>query len=362
MTRRRPSGTPPASEVPVSDRHARFLSFLFVALFFLAAIGLGLLVPLLTGLVVYAAVLRISGRLVPAGADITPREKWIAVAVIAGVVTGLFIAAGLALHLFLRNGAGVHDLVQKVGEIVESGSAYLPAWLVNALPQQENLLAAIGTWLKGHAAAIGTFGLGAMKTVGYLLLGLLLGSMVAIHEAADARPHGIVSTRLLHQVAHLRDALWRVATAQLKISTVNTLLTASYLAIALPLFDIHLPLTKTLIAVTFFLGLLPIVGNLLSNTAITVISLSVSFEVAVASLTFLVLVHKLEYFINARIVGGQINARAWEILFWMLMMERLFGPAGVVAAPIFYAWLKSEWLAWDLPASSPPAPASLRDA
>lgn len=335
----------------MSPRHARFLSFLSVALLFLGAVALGLLVPLLTGLVVYAAVLRLSARLVPAGTRITPREKWLAVAVIAGVVVGLFMAAGLALQLFLRNGAGVHDLVQKIGEIVEQGSAYLPAWLVNALPQQESLLTAIGAWLKAHAAEIGTFGLGAVKTLGYMLVGMLLGSMVAIHEAADARPHGPVSTRLLAQVAHLRDALWRVAAAQLKISSVNTLLTASYLAIALPLFGINLPLTKTLIAVTFFLGLLPIVGNLLSNTAITVISLSVSFEVAVASLAFLVLVHKLEYFINARIVGSQINARAWELLLWMLVMERLFGPAGVVAAPIFYAWLKSEWLAWDAPAA-----------
>jgi predicted PurR-regulated permease PerM len=31
----------------------------------------------------------------------------------------------------------------------------------------------------------------------------------------------------------------------------------------------------------------------------------------------------------------------------MLLMERLFGPAGVVAAPVFYAWLKVEWHRWD---------------
>lgn len=331
----------------MSPRHARFLSFLFVALIFLAVIRLGLFVPMLTGLVVYAAVLRLAPRLVPAGADVTHREKWISVALIAGVVVGLFIAAGLGLHLFLRNGGGVQDLLQKIAEIVESASAYLPAWLVKALPQQESLLPAIGAWLKAHAAEIGTFGLGAVKMLGYVLLGMLLGSMVAIHEVADEKAWGVISTRLLDQVTHLRNSLWQVAAAQLKISSVNTVLTALYLAVALPLFDIHLPLTKTLIVVTFLLGLLPIVGNLLSNTAITVISLSVSFEVAVASLAFLVTVHKLEYFVNARIVGSRINARAWELLLWMLIMERLFGPAGVVAAPIFYAWLKAEWLAWD---------------
>lgn len=340
----------------MSPRHARFLSFLAVALLFLGAIKLGLFVPLLTGLVVYAAVLRLSRRLVPTGSDVTHREKWISVVVIAGLVVGLFVLAGLGLHLFLSKSGGVHDLLQKIGEIVESASAYLPAWLVKLLPQQEHLLPAIGAWLKAHAADIGTAGLGAVKMLGYVLFGMLLGSMIAIHEAADEEPHGPVSQRILTQLGNLRDALWQVAAAQLKISAVNTVLTGLYLAVVLPLFGIHLPLAKTLIVITFLLGLLPIVGNLMSNTAITLISLSVSFEVAVASLAFLVVIHKLEYFVNARIVGSQINARAWELLLWMLVMERLFGPAGVVAAPIFYAWLKSEWLAWDaVPAVAAPA-------
>ena len=44
----------------------------------------------------------------------------------------------------------------------------------------------------------------------------------------------------------------------------------------------------------------------------------------------------------ARIVGGQINARAWELLIAMLVMEAMFGLPGVVAAPIVYAWIKRE--------------------
>ena len=125
------------------------------------------------------------------------------------------------------------------------------------------------------------------------------------------------------------------------------MLTGVYLAILLPLFGVQLPLIKTLIAVTFIAGLLPVVGNLISNTVITVISLSHSFGVAMAALAFLVIVHKLEYFINARIVGTQINARAWEILLCMMVMERLLGLVGVVVAPVFYAWLKAEWHRWD---------------
>jgi len=107
-------------------------------------------------------------------------------------------------------------------------------------------------------------------------------------------------------------------------------------------FHERLPLSKTLVMVTFIVGLLPVIGNLVSNAIIVGISLSVSFGTAVASLAFLIIIHKLEYFLNARIIGGQIEARAWELLLAMLAMEAAFGLPGVIAAPIFYAYLKRE--------------------
>ena len=110
----------------------------------------------------------------------------------------------------------------------------------------------------------------------------------------------------------------------------------------LPLLGVHLPFAKTMIAITFMTGLLPVVGNLISNTIIVIISLSVSPYVAAASLAFLVVIHKLEYFLNARIVGAHINAKAWELLVAMLAMEAAFGIGGLVAAPIYYAYLKDE--------------------
>jgi predicted PurR-regulated permease PerM len=55
-----------------------------------------------------------------------------------------------------------------------------------------------------------------------------------------------------------------------------------------------------------------------------------------------VVIHKLEYFLNARIVGTRIQARAWELLLAMLVLEVAFGIAGLIAAPIYYAYIKSE--------------------
>ena len=128
----------------------------------------------------------------------------------------------------------------------------------------------------------------------------------------------------------------------MQIAAINAALTGVFLMAILPMAGIHLPFVKTLILLTFVAGLLPVIGNVISNTVIVVISLSHSLSTAGLALIFLVTVHKLEYFLNAKIVGTKINARAWELLSAMLVMEALFGIAGVIAAPVFYAYIKSE--------------------
>ena len=87
---------------------------------------------------------------------------------------------------------------------------------------------------------------------------------------------------------------------------------------------------------------MPIVGNLICNTVITLVGLSVSPFVALACLAFLILIHKAEYLINAKVVGSRTQMAVWELLAVMFVAEAVFGPAGLVAAPLFYAYLKKE--------------------
>ena len=84
------------------------------------------------------------------------------------------------------------------------------------------------------------------------------------------------------------------------------------------------------------------IGNIVSNTVLVIVGLSHSLHIAVASLVFMIVIHKFEYFLNARIIGSQINARSWEMPTAILLMETLFGMPGVVAAPVFYAYIKQE--------------------
>jgi predicted PurR-regulated permease PerM len=175
-----------------------------------------------------------------------------------------------------------------------------------------------------------------------MLIGMVIGAIVSFREARGERKTSVLLEQASARVGLLARSFRSVVFAQIKISAVNTTLTAIYLAAALPLLGINLPYKKSLIALTFIAGLLPVVGNLISNTVIVVVSLSGGLVLAMASVAFLVVIHKLEYFLNARIVGGRIHASAWELLCAMLVFEAAFGLPGLVAAPVYYAYFKAE--------------------
>ena len=274
----------------------------------------------------------------------THRAKVLAVSLVALVVIGAVTAAGFVIVAFMRSeGGSLPALFAKMADILEESRAMLPPWLAAYLPSTTHGAGAtISEWLRKHATDLQQVGKQTGHTMAHVLIGMVIGAMVSLREAFDNDTHGPLAKALAERVFRLGEAFRRVVFAQVRISAINTILTGAYLAVVLPLFGVSLQLTKTMIVVTFIVGLLPVVGNLVSNTVIFIISMAHSPSVAVASLSFLVLVHKLEYFLNARIVGSQIRAKAWELLTAMLIMESAFGLAGLVAAPICYAWLKDE--------------------
>ena len=211
------------------------------------------------------------------------------------------------------------------------------------LTDAETFKTGVVDWLKSHAEQLKLAGSSFSMGVVHMLMGTLLAILVFFRHVTQRRQeHGRLSDLLTEKVGRFAHAFARIATAQIKISVVNTALTALYLLIILPMFGKHIPFGTTIVAVTFVCGLLPVIGNLISNTVIVILSLGVSVGTAAASLVFLVLVHKLEYLINSRIVGGETDSQAWEILMAILVGETAFGVGGVVMAPIVYAFLKRE--------------------
>lgn len=318
------------------------VSYLLAALSLWLILELRLLPVLLAGLLVYALV----NALAPTLQRHLPgtRAHWLVVALLAALVVGLLTLAIVGGLAYLGSEHGNPSLLfERMTPVVERARAQLPAIIVDHLPDNsEQIRVAVTGWLREHAAQLQLAGKNAARVIVHLLIGMILGAMLALQTAMARDSAGPLTIVLNARCSNLVTSFHDIVFAQVKISALNTLFTAIFLLIVLPLFGVNLPLAKTLVVATFVCGLLPVVGNLISNTLIFIIGLSVSLWVAISALSFLIVIHKLEYFLNARIIGGQIRSRAWELLIAMLVMEAAFGMAGVIAAPIYYAYLKRE--------------------
>ncbi len=327
---------------PDRDAWIELASYAAAALALWLILSIHLLSVVLAGTVVYQLVhvlgprlqLRISSE----------RARLVAVALLSAVIVALMTAIIFGIITFFRSDAGhLEHLNGRMMDVVEQARAQLPAWITARLPaDSDDIHQSITGYLKDHTQEMSLVGKEALNAMVHIIVGLVLGALVALSSIRPVHSMRPLSAALSRRVTLFGDAFRRIVFAQVKISAINTLFTAIFLLGVLPLLGIHVPLSKTLVAVTFIVGLLPVVGNLFSNTAITIAALSISLGVGIAALGFLIVIHKLEYFLNARIVGAQIHARAWELLIAMLLLEAAFGLAGVIAAPIYYAYLKGE--------------------
>jgi predicted PurR-regulated permease PerM len=308
----------------------------------LLALWLHLVPALLAGFFVYEMVHVLAPLLRRRLSD--ERSRLVAVVIFASLIVGVAATAVAGAVAFLRSDSGSFSiLLQKMADIIDGARYALPPWINEALPGDADALReALASWLRAHAQELRLAGAEAGRAFAHILIGMVIGAMVSLRETAPVQAQLPLARALSERTARLGLAFRRVVFAQVRIAALNALFTAIYLMLVLPALGVHLPLTKTLIAVTFIFGLLPIIGNLLSNAAIVIVSLAASPQIALVSLVYLVVIHKLEYFLNAKIIGSKIGAHAWELLLAMVTMEAAFGLAGVVAAPIYYAYVKYE--------------------
>jgi predicted PurR-regulated permease PerM len=336
----------------LTDRTTRIevASLILAGLGLLVVLQLGLLAALLAGLLAHQCAQMLAARHRQVGIS-RFGGKVIALTILGGVFAVLLTYGTVRLaNMLTGTSEGVVPLMQLMANAIDSARNHFPPWTqqyLEYLPANvDELRSEAVTWLRANAGALGNITETLGKLLIHILIGLIIGGMIVLsdptHGYAHGRMPGPLARALEARITLLGRAFRRVVFGQVRISALNTLLTGIYLAAVLPLFGVQLPLVKTMILVTFLVGLLPVLGNLISNTVIVVVSLSVSLYVAIASLIFLIAIHKLEYFINARIIGGQIRARAWELLLAMLVMEAAFGIPGVIAAPIYYAYVKYE--------------------
>jgi predicted PurR-regulated permease PerM len=322
------------------------VSYALAALSVFTVLHFHLIPAVFAGLAVYALTAKLALRLPVRWGSLTQK---VALAGIILFVIALVSSICLGLWSFLRGHHGMSNLLDTAAETLDNLKRNLPEDLTAMLPDTvDELREQIVTMLREHGKNISSVGISGVKTFAHLLLGMVVGSLAVLHRFNKENGFPPLASHLHARLLNLASAFDKVVFAQMKISALNTVLTALYLAVILPMCGIYLPMMTLLILLTFIAGLLPVVGNLISNVTIVLISLGVSPMVGIASLGFLVLIHKLEYFTNARIVGTEVKASVWELLCAMLVMEAIFGMAGLVAAPVVYAWLKAELKAYRL--------------
>ena len=326
---------------PPSNRPVRSASYVLAAALCLAVLVYGLLPGLLAVCLGFLFASAMVGRERVRGPHLSP--AWAAALVIALPVIGLGIlfanAKGVAFGAVAQYQALLHHLAGTVLEIRQK----LPPDLAAHLPDE--LLAAqswLVEYLQSQAHALSGFGTAGLRGGLLVYVGLVVGAlMVGTPEPLTTGP---LRSALRQRGHDFMNAFRQIVVAQFWIAAFNAACTAAFLWLALPLAGVNMPYSATLVGLTFVAGLIPIVGNLLCNSVLTIAGVSVSPAVGLACLLFLVAIHKFEYVINAKLVGQRTNTAAWELLSVMFIGEAIFGVAGLVAAPLYYAFVKRELL------------------
>jgi predicted PurR-regulated permease PerM len=241
-------------------------------------------------------------------------------------------------------GVGMEAVLQHATTTLEKLRSTLPPVIAQHLPESIEALRETATeWLREHTPQVRSAGGQAALLLGHVLAGMIIGAMLVLQIPAQA-PQPAVSPLggvLRQRFDELVESFGAIVFAQLRISAINTVLTGVFLLGVLPMIGSPLPLAGTLLAATFLAGLIPVVGNLISNALIVVVALSQSLGIAGLALAWLVVIHKLEYFLNAHIIGSRIRSQAWELILVLLVLEATFGLAGLISAPVIYAQWKS---------------------
>jgi predicted PurR-regulated permease PerM len=231
-------------------------------------------------------------------------------------------------------------LFDRLGIALMSLREELPDQYQAAVPEDAtSAMLKLADVARDHLGTLSDIGLIGLKSTALLLLFGVIAAMLAVEATPSEHPLG---GALAERAQRIALSFRKILGAQAKIALINTVLTALYLWGLLPALHIHLPHTSLLVLATFLTAFIPVIGNLMANSAIVLLSFMVSPMIALGSLTFLIVIHKLEYFLNARIVGKEVNCAAWELLLAMVFMETLFGVSGLIAGPILYSWIKLE--------------------
>ena len=316
-------------------RNPARLSYAFIVLTFAVVGWLHLATPLLAALFGYFALTKLHIA--------KDRTKWLAVALFLILVAGVAYGAAFFIH---RTIDALPEIADKaIPSVIAWAKEYqvelpftdydsLKALATDTVKDQENFLGRFANFARGATTQFVFLIVGCVVAVSVFLNAQL--ELERERHALQNNLYSLCCDEIAARFAALYQSFATVMGAQITISAINTALTAVFV------FSVKLPHPAVVIGVTFFCGLLPVVGNLVSNTIIVTIGFLVSPKMALLALVFLVVIHKLEYFLNSKIIGARIRNPVWLTLLGLILGEKLMGLPGMILAPVVLNYLKTE--------------------
>ncbi|OTG90179.1 AI-2E family transporter [Acinetobacter sp. ANC 3832] len=328
----------------LNEKQSIIASYLLMLIFLALLIPLHLLASFFAGFVIFE-IINSLGTLTEKYID--GQRARITISVVLGIIIVAFITLAITgLISFVQHdlqGSGVSAISDQIDDALQTLQQqivqYIPSFIPYSLTELKDQTF---TFIKDNLSILKNTGTDVLHNLATMLIAMIIGILVSLNQLHRDSNQPVFKKALVKRIENLSISFKNVVFAQIKISAINTVLFIIFAHIALPIFGIHLPFAKTLTILTFVFGLIPIVGNLVSNTIIVITGLTISVTTAGIALVYLILIHKLEYFINAKIIGTKIHAKSWEVLLAMLIFESIFGLAGLIVAPIFYAYIKLE--------------------
>jgi predicted PurR-regulated permease PerM len=265
---------------------------------------------------------------------------------IVGITIGVFsvILLGIIITVIVKalNSDNSSELLSTLVETLNQARHLFPDSIVNYIP--DSLSEAKAYLLKTFQSNINSFaafGQNALNLLLFIVIGWLIGILIACKDKKEGTDSIFIKT-WLNLWLKLSESFRFVVFAQLKVAMFNSTVITIFLFIVSPILGWNIPYAKTLVLITFICGLLPIIGNLIANSIIFIIALTVSFPAAMTALGFSMAIHKLEYLIISKSLGADIGSDVWELLIVLFIGEILFGTSGLIFAPILYAFFKKE--------------------
>jgi len=306
------------------------ISYVFVAVILLLVGVLHLSTLLLTVLFAYFALQKFS------------LERWKRVGVVVFLL--LLAGAGVTAFLFIRKAyvefpEVLGGIIQAVVDRAEQWGVELPFTDFKSL-RETALQGVTDQW--AHLGRYASFAV--MQSVMFLIglvvaLSLFVSTKIHFGEeetAVEGNLYAAAGGEILKRFATFYRSFATVMGAQLIISLVNTALTAIFLV------AVGFHHASLIVMFTFLCGLLPIIGNLMSNTLIVCVGLTLSPKMALTALIYLVVIHKLEYFLNSKIIGSRIKNPMWMTMIGLILGEKLMGVPGMILAPVVLHYVKVE--------------------